>query len=235
MNRNTTSFMVMKFDLTTELNGFDGLSDLGAGNTIVFTEIPAGVDVWFAVDSNSQNKIKALQGMQVQTEHGAIFFTTIGTSSSMMEIAHWASDDMKIVPPPISTFDSLSSFGASAIYQMAKAFNPYENGVLSGGNGSSTSWTNLLSKTLACDSIDLSLFAYEPSSPTHKGLMKVTLDGLLVLIAGSYNDAYGNAPYVKGDLTINDVRGKTLVISGIVSIAGVYQQHYTLIEKQLKA
>jgi len=150
--------MVMKFDLTTELNGFDGLSDLGAGNTIVFTEIPAGVDVWFAVDSNSQNKIKALQGMQIQTEHGAIFFTTIGTSSQMMEIAHWASDDMKIITPPISTFESLNSFGLSAFDQLSKAMRPYVEIPTSQTKGrASGALVTMLSKTLTCNKIKLSI------------------------------------------------------------------------------
>lgn len=202
--------MVVNFPLDTELDGFDGLSDLGAGNTIVFTTIPAGVNVYFAIDNNSQSKIQALQGMQIKTTHGGIYFTTIGTSSESMVLAHWASDDMEIITPPISTFESLNGFGLTAFNQLEKAMNPYNLPTTTKFSSSASVATNILSKTLNCDMIELTLTGgLAPTNGSVNGVISVYIDGVLSIQNGGYNSGMGGTPT---NHIIKSVRGSLLEI-----------------------
>lgn len=233
MNK-STSFMVVSFPLTTQLDGFDGLADLGAGNTIVFTTIPAGVRVYFAVDNNSSSKIEALQGMQIKTNHGGIYFTTVGTSASPMVLAHWASDDMAIEMPPISTFESLNGFGLTAFNQLVKAMNPYDITLDYGLAGSSTSLTTMINKTLTCDKLTLK-FNAGMCGAGQNGELTIRIDGVAQASQQRANHAASGGEYstILDEITIYNCKGKTLLIHGFNTLAYGYFCHVT--EYTLKA
>lgn len=225
------SFETIYFPLSTQYDGFNGRCDLGAGSNVVFMYIPSGVRVFFTTDSNSTSKIEAKQGLKIKTNHDCLFFTTIGTSSESMVIAHWGGDNVNIELPPISTFESLNGFGLNAFNQLSKAMNPYDQPTLTIGRTSSPTTVSLLSKTLTCDKISFIIGAGGGSN--YWGMVDVYLNGVNIAHCRNFY-TISTAVSFDGSVqhTIEGVRGKVLEIAAY-SASGF--SHFALNEYTLKA
>lgn len=226
------SFETINFPLSTQYDGFNGRCDLGAGSNVVFMYIPSGVRVFFTTDSNSTSKIEAKQGLKIKTNHDCLFFTTIGTSSDSMVIAHWGGDNVNIELPPISTFESLNGFGLTAFDQLSKAMNPYYEPIDGYFSSNANTLTTLYNSVQSCDKIEL-LMSDGYILAGQGASMLVYLDGVLIL-----QDQHTNQTTYAGEgstrffnMTLHGVRGKTLKIDGLngnTSSMTVQMKKYTL-------
>lgn len=203
-------------DLSAELSGFDGQHDLGAGNWIVFDYVPSDVVVQVAFDNNSNSRLTVKQGMKIRATHGSVYLWSTGTSAEMMSVVHWSAEDMEIVYPPSSDFDSLNNLGAGALASLDKIFNPYEEAVTTLGTTTSSSNLTILSKVLTCDKITISLNILRISSVASFGngcAIGALIDGINVFKAWQY---YHTTNWFidtdNGTITIENVKGKTLSI-----------------------
>lgn len=210
------SFETINFPLSTQYDGFNGRCDLGAGSNVVFMYIPSGVRVFFTTDSNSTSKIEAKQGLKIKTNHDCLFFTTIGTSSESMVIAHWGGESVNIELPPISTFESLNGFGLNAFNQLSKAMNPYNEPTDGYISSNSNTYITLYNSVQTCDKIDLLICSgYLVSG--QNATITMYLDGVMIYSESKINPAtYGSAGSSSfNKITLNSVNGKTLRIDGV--------------------
>jgi len=222
---NNSSFETVKISLDKELSGFDKI-ELGAGNWISFGYIPSDVTVYFSLDNNTNSKIKALQGLQIQAKHDRIYLWSFGTNpTEQMEVMHWGSNDIKLIMPPRTDFDSLESFGALAKQQMQdivnnailsdvalaqfnKIIHPYvmPTTFLSGGV-SQANYVILFNKTLTCDKIKVNITS-DSGIDTRWNSIKVLLNGATCL---SINHIARGSESVSGEFCC--VKGQTLTIT----------------------
>ncbi len=251
---NNSSFETVKISLDKELSGFDDNVELGAGNWLSFGYIPSNVTVYFALDNNSNSKIKALQGLQIQAKHDKVYLWSVGTNATeQMEIMHWWSDNTKLIMPPSSDFESLNSYGSLALLQMQsvannavlsstalsqfdKIINPYNNPVLKSYNFlATTTDTTVLNTTLTCDKITIKSSAirlYSTGTPLDNTRAIIYINGAIVSSVGGYADGTGRQ-WDNNDLVeLEAVNGKSLTIRWISShtntYLGVTLQEYTL-------
>lgn len=227
------SLQSLKVSLDTELTGFDGQHDLGAGAWIAFDYVPSDVSVQVAFSNNSQSRINVKQGMKIKIEHSSVFLWSTGTSDEEMIINHWAGDDMEIIYPPSSDFDNLQNLGAGAIASLEKIFNPiFLSDVKSGSYAISTSST-VISYIANCDEIKVDLTACSVNTIARN--LTLTIDGIPTRSVACYwGGVYGGQSLAPaGDGIFKNVRGKVIEITISHSHTG-YKSGYRIEEYTLK-
>jgi len=250
---NNSSFETVKISLDKELSGFDDNVELGAGNWISFGYIPSNVTVYFALDNNSNSKIKALQGLQIQAKHDKVYLWSVGTNATeQMEVMHWGSDNTKLIMPPRSDFESLNSYGtlarqqmqdiannailsSTALAQFDKIINPYYLPTITTGMYSGTAQADILSKTLSCDKIKINIsidhYANTGGTVFYSTIVVCEFDGNPLLLQAVSTGTWTNDNCYAD---IENCKGKQLRIFGSVGNVNYEKIGYTIQEYTLK-
>ena len=228
-----SSFETVKVSLAKELDGLDDEIDLGAGNWITFGYIPSNVQVFFALDNNSNSKIQAKQGLQIKVPHSKVYLWSTGTNATEeMEIMHWGSNDIEMIMPPRSDFDSLNGYGSLALSQLDKIINPFVFDTVTRGGGTYTALTTVLSKTTQANKIKFSAFGFRNDNYLLlSGTAQLYINGFCSGVAGGMNDSSGrDSSFIDIELNVNI--GDTIEIK-ILSLTNHYI-YFNLEEYKLK-
>jgi hypothetical protein len=200
---------------------------LGAGSYFKVLTAPGTATVSFKIGSTDSDAIILNENDSSDFEHqGNIYVTIEGLLQGEFVKVIFAEGEFSINNESSNT--NIGSYNAAALYQLDKMLNRYDIPDYSGVGSTSTVLVTLLNKVLTCDKISLFINANRCETGGAASI-DATLDGVLI----SQATMAFLTPNINAEITLEGVKGKTLVIKGYhTSGFGVF---YALQEFNLKA
>lgn len=226
-----SNWHVNNLPLDTTLDGSSDGIDLGAGEWLNFYSVPSGTNIYMSLDNNANGtKLLVKQNLVIKAPHKRVYLWSDTALAGEFLTIIQGSGNQEIINPANTTFDELGSYGASALVQLDKIMNLYNNAITTIVQTISTTDVTLLSKTLSSDKIKV-LLSINASNYQVVENIEASLDGVKIASIKNVNYNYDSYIYHNFEFEVENVNGKVLAITG-KSVSGVgvtaTLQEYTL-------